>query len=95
MIASDPSPRELTLEEAIAVAILLTKNGQLGEAQRLYGAILEAAPENPDALHYAGVLAHQQGRSAEAVALIEKSLALAPERAVADFRAFVARGKQV
>ena len=34
-----------------------------------------------DALHYAGVLAHQQGRSDEAVALIEKSLALAPDRA--------------
>ena len=81
MIASDPSPRELTLEEAIVVAILLTKGGQLDEAQRLYAAIFETAPDNPEALHYAGVLAHRQGRSLEAVALIEKSLALAPGHA--------------
>jgi predicted TPR repeat methyltransferase len=81
MTAPQPSPRELTLEEAIAVAILLTKNGQLAEAQRLYGAIFEAAPENPEALHYSGVLAHREGRNDEAVALIEKSLALVPDHA--------------
>jgi predicted TPR repeat methyltransferase len=39
------------------------------------------APNHPHALHYAGVLAHQQGRSAEAVALIERSLTLAPDQA--------------
>ena len=81
MTQSEPSPRELTLEEAIAVAILLQKNGQLAEALKLYGAIFETAPDNPEALHYAGVLAHQQGRSAEALALIEKSLAVTPDRA--------------
>ena len=43
--------------------------------------MLDTAPNHPDALHYAGVLAHQQGRSDEAVALIERSLALAPDRA--------------
>jgi Flp pilus assembly protein TadD len=54
---------------------------QLAEAEKLYGAIFETAPDNPDALHYAGVLAHQLGRSDEGVALIEKSLALVPNRA--------------
>jgi len=78
---SDPSTRELTLGEAISVAILLQKNNQLAEAEKLYGAIFETAPDNPDALHYAGVLAHQLGRSDEGVALIEKSLALVPNRA--------------
>ena len=79
----DPSPetRELTIDEAIAVAILLQKNAQLDEAQALYQRVLASVPDHPDALHYAGVLAHQQGRSDEAVALIEKSLAVAPERA--------------
>ena len=43
--------------------------------------MFEIDPNNPHALHYAGVLAHQQGRSDEAVALIERSLALAPDRA--------------
>ena len=74
-------PRELTLEEAVALAILLQKNEQLVEAQELYRRVLDAAPNHPDALHYAGVLAHQQGHSDEAVALIERSLALAPGRA--------------
>ena len=41
----------------------------------MYRRVLESVPNHPDALHYAGVLAHQQGRSDEAVALIEKSLA--------------------
>jgi predicted TPR repeat methyltransferase len=73
--------RELTLEEAIALAILLQKNGQLDEAWEVYRRVLDMAPNHADALHYAGVLAHQQGRSDEAVALIEKSLQLAPARA--------------
>jgi len=81
MEQSDTPPRELTLEEAIALAILLQKNEQLVEAQELYRRVLDTAPNHPDALHYAGVLAHQQGQSDEAVALIEKSLALAPGRA--------------
>jgi predicted TPR repeat methyltransferase len=80
MPGSEPS-RELTLEEAIAIAILLTKNGQLDEAQKLFAAILETTPDNPEALHYAGVLAHRQGRSGEATALIARSLALVPDRA--------------
>jgi predicted TPR repeat methyltransferase len=79
--AMDPATRELTVDEAVAVAILLQRNGQLAEAQELYRRILEAVPAHPDALHYSGVLAHQQGRSSEAVALIEKSLAIAPDRA--------------
>ena len=73
--------RELTVDEAVAVAMLLLQNEQLDEAQALYQRILEAAPDHPDALHFAGVLAHQQGRSEEAIGLIEKSLAIAPGRA--------------
>ena len=38
-------------------------------------------PDHPDALHFSGVLAHQQGRSDEGIALIERSLALDPEQA--------------
>jgi predicted TPR repeat methyltransferase len=38
-------------------------------------------PNHADALHFSGVLAHQQARSDEAVALIERSLELEPERA--------------
>ena len=43
--------------------------------------MLETAPDHPSALHYSGVLAHQQGRSDEGLALVERSLALVPDRA--------------
>jgi predicted TPR repeat methyltransferase len=75
------SSRELTLEEAVALAILLQKNEQLTEAREVYRRVLKMDPDHADALHYAGVLAHQQGRNEEAVALIERSLALVPDRA--------------
>ena len=81
METPEEQTRELTLEEAVSIAILLQKNDQLVEAHEVYRRILEVAPDHHRALHYAGVLAHQQGRNAEAVALIEKSLALAPDRA--------------
>ena len=80
MEQAETPTRELTLEEAVALAIMLQKNEQLAEAQELYRRVLETAPNHPHALHYAGVLAHQQGRSDEALALVERSLTLAPDQ---------------
>ena len=80
MEQAESPTRELTLEEAVALAIMLQKNEQLAEAQELYRRVLETAPNHPHALHYAGVLAHQQGRSDEALALVERSLTLAPDQ---------------
>src|SRR5215471_3413865 len=77
----DTETRELTLDEAVALAILLQKNGQLVEAGELYRRVLATTPNHVDALHFAGVLAHQQGRGEEAIALIERSLELVPDRA--------------
>lgn len=73
--------RELTLDEGIRLAILLQQNEQLKEAQALYNQVFEIAPQHPRALHYAGVLAHQQGREDDAVTLIRRSLALMPDQA--------------
>ena len=71
----------MTVEEALELAILLHKNEQLAAAHELYRRIIQVASDHPRALHYAGVLAHQQGRSDEAVALIERSLASVPDQA--------------
>ena len=81
MEPSDLPTRELTLDEAVSFAILLQKNEQLVEAHEVYRRVLETVPDHPRALHYAGVLAHQQGRNDEALVLIERSLALAPDQA--------------
>lgn len=78
---SESTTRELTLDEAVAIAIVLQKNGRLEEAQALYQRVLRTDPDHPRALHFAGVLAHQQQHNDDALALIERSLALQPGEA--------------
>ena len=73
--------RALSLDEAVSIAILLQQNEQWTAAADIYRRILEVAPDHAAALHYSGVLAHQQTRSEQAVSLIEKSLELEPDRA--------------
>jgi predicted TPR repeat methyltransferase len=73
--------RDVTVADAMSIAIRCQKNGHLAAAADIYRAILEQVPDHADAMHYAGVAAHQQGRSEEAAALIERSLTLAPGQA--------------
>ena len=81
MAGTDPELLEVTLDEAMSIAILFQQHGQLADAADVYKRILERWPDHPDALHYSGVLAHQQGRSDEGLALIDRSLALTPAHA--------------
>ena len=76
-----PATAPLSLDEAISIAIVLQQNEQWAAAADIYRSILEVAPDYADALHFSGVLAHQQARSEQAVALIERSLELEPDRA--------------
>jgi predicted TPR repeat methyltransferase len=81
MEQSPTTDRAVSLDEAISIAIRLQQNDQWVAAGDMYRRILERSPDYPDALHYSGVLAHQEGRSDDAVALIERSVALEPNRA--------------
>jgi predicted TPR repeat methyltransferase len=65
----------------VSVAITLQQAQQWAAAADIYTTVLEVAPNHADALHFSGVLAHQQARNEEAVALIERSLELEPGRA--------------
>ena len=76
----EPS-RELTVDEALEIGIHLQQRDYLAQAEAVYNQILAVDPGNARALHFAGVLAHQLGRSADGIALIEKSLVLVPDRA--------------
>jgi len=80
---NQPSPesREITIAEAMAIAIQCQKNDQLDEAEALLRKVLEVVPDSADALHFSGVLAHQQGRSQDALGLIARSLAVEPNQA--------------
>ncbi len=73
----------LSLSEALELATTLHRGGRLREAEEVYRKILQAAPRQPDALHFLGVLSHQLGREEEAVRLIRESLVLAPDQPAA------------
>lgn len=73
--------RPMSLDEAIAMAVLFQKAGHLDQAADLYRQIRHQVPDHADVLHYSGILAHQQGRHDEAIDLIERSLALTPGNA--------------
>ncbi len=77
--SGEAEPEQLTLSEALALALALHKDGHFDEAEALYRKVLEAAPEHPDALHYLGVLSHHTGDSETAVALIERAIARLPD----------------
>jgi predicted TPR repeat methyltransferase len=76
-----PEGTELSLAEALGLAVQCHREGNLDAAERLYEAVLELVPEQPDALHFLGVLLHQRGDSARGAELIRKAIARAPGNA--------------
>ena len=70
--------KRISVNDAIKIAIELHKRGEIEEAITLYNDILVADPNNPDAIHYLGVVKHQLGESEEAIDLLTRSLDLAP-----------------
>jgi predicted TPR repeat methyltransferase len=54
------------------------RDGELKDADTLYRRILAAAPDYADAVHFYGVMLHHRDRSDEAIAMIERSIALDP-----------------
>jgi len=52
--------------------------GRLPQAEALYRQILQAAPNNPDALHLLGLIAHQSGKIEIAVDLISRAIRINP-----------------
>ena len=71
----------LEIDEALHLALKLHKGNALPEAERLYGRILESAPDNLNALHFLGLLCHHQNRHDEAASLIGRIITLAPDNA--------------
>jgi predicted TPR repeat methyltransferase len=71
---------ELSIDQALQVAVQLHRLRELDNAELLYRRILDAVPQHPDAMHFLGILLHQRGRNEEAIEQIEKSIALDPSR---------------
>src|ERR1051325_1673000 len=66
-------------QDTLSRAMESHRGRRFAEAERLYRELLHDGPDDPDALHFLGVLMHQTGRSAEAVDLIDRAIVLRPE----------------
>jgi tetratricopeptide (TPR) repeat protein len=53
--------------------------GRRDRAEALYRRVLQKDPDNAEALHLLGVIAHERGRHSRAIQLIERALASLPE----------------
>jgi predicted O-linked N-acetylglucosamine transferase (SPINDLY family) len=73
----------MAIDDLLERAMAAHRQGQLGEAQRLYSALLELAPNHFDGLHLLGLVKFQLGEQAQAKSLIEAALALQPDSALA------------
>lgn len=70
--------KELTLDDALQLAVRMHQDKRLVGARTLYQRILEAVPEHPDATALLGLVEHQLGRSDDGVLLLRRAIALAP-----------------
>lgn len=76
-----PGGATIPYAAALKMSIALHQQRHLEAAEDLYRRILDTYGEQPDALHFLGVLRHQRGASDEAVRLIEAALQQAPRHA--------------
>lgn len=76
---TQPAEQQMTLGEALQLAIQCHQMNNLSAAEKMYERILAAEPQQVDAMHLLGVIREEQGRFAEAIDLIQKSLQLSPD----------------
>lgn len=72
---------EVTITQALVYAIQLQQHNELDSAEEIYRRILEAVPEQGDALHFLGVLQSQRGKRDAAITLIRRACELIPNHA--------------
>ncbi len=76
---------QMTLQQAIETGLEHHRAGRLRPAHEMYSQVLQFDPENIDAQHLLGVLAHQMGNHAVAADMIRKAIALNGEIAAMHF----------
>ena len=64
------------ITKLLKTGLMYHQTGQLKKAEEAYTRILEADPNQPDALHLSGVIAHQFGKPESAISFIKRALLL-------------------
>ena len=72
----------VTLQQAMDHARQLLQSGQLAEAETIFRKIVEHDPNQADAVHSLGIIAHLNGDSDAAIQLVTRATELRPEVAV-------------
>ncbi|HET8877317.1 MAG TPA: tetratricopeptide repeat protein [Casimicrobiaceae bacterium] len=67
-----------SLAKALSDAAGHHAHGRLSEAEAGYRSVLQNAPDQPDALHRLGMIAHQVGRNEAALELIDRAIMVNP-----------------
>ncbi|HMD53421.1 MAG TPA: tetratricopeptide repeat protein, partial [Phycisphaerae bacterium] len=82
MSANDPQSEPMTVQQALNAAIEHHQAGSLAEAEAIYRQVLARQPDNTDALHLLGMIAHQMGKNQDAQELITRAININPITAV-------------
>ncbi len=72
--AAGPAGGRLSIDQALQLATRHQNEGRLAEAERLIRQVLKIQSSNPFALHLLGVIAHQSGKTEDAVRLIAQAI---------------------
>lgn len=72
---------QLSIAEAFEIAFSCHANGDLAQAETIYRLIQDASPEEPQSLHYLGILLHQREGSDLALQYVQRSVEIAPDNA--------------
>jgi len=71
----------LDIDHAIQSALKYHERGRLDRAEKIYRKILKNYPNQPDALHFLGLIAGQRDKTDEAEHLIRKAINILPQNA--------------
>ncbi|MFP6744384.1 MAG: tetratricopeptide repeat protein [Alphaproteobacteria bacterium] len=80
------------MSELLTIAVHHHQSGRLHEAGDYYRRVLDGEPDNPNALHLYGLLAHEQGDIATALQRIGRAVALNPQSALFHFNLGLVQG---
>lgn len=73
---------ELTISQALNIAVKYHNKGELNEAEFIYRKVIEKNPNNSDAWHLLGLVEYQRGKYKNAIKKIGKAIQLNPAPAI-------------